>query len=205
MSFRVSATMPSIVQAWDQETRRLEIGMFRGMEDGAHMLKERLRDQVRAAGMGERLANTWRDRTYPQRKRASLHPTGFVWSNAPEIISFFNGQTEVVPVNGRRYLAIPSPTARAITGRKGARLPVATVLARLGGKTATIRNKKGHLLILWDARRAAARKRGAHRDMVLLYTLVPTVRSRKVFNVEEAVAAVGRSIPDLIEARLGER
>lgn len=84
-----------------------------------------LRGQIIQAGMGQRLANTWRGKVYPE-KGNSLTPTGYVWSNAPDIIDAFSRGATIRPVNGSNYLWIPTinvPRARRRQGRNGRLLP----------------------------------------------------------------------------------
>lgn len=65
------------------------------------------RQQVRDAGMGNRLANSWRSEVYPKGGR-SLNPAGYVWSAAPAIIDAFARGAHIRPVNGAKWLWIPT-------------------------------------------------------------------------------------------------
>jgi hypothetical protein len=65
------------------------------------------RRQVRDAGMGNRLANTWRAETYPK-GGSSLNPAGYVWSAAPTIIDAYVRGAYIRPVRGGKWLWIPS-------------------------------------------------------------------------------------------------
>lgn len=65
------------------------------------------RQQVRDAGLGNRLANTWRSETYPNSGK-SLNPAGYVWSAAPTIIDAYVRGAFIRPVNGSKWLWIPS-------------------------------------------------------------------------------------------------
>ena len=171
------------------------------MRDATNTLKLALRAEAEAAGLGSRLAYTWRARIYPD-KGSSITPTGFIWSKAPRIVQFFDSGNAVVPINGHRYLAIPTVTARAITGKKGARLTVAQVEAKLRRPIIVIPGKNGHLLGLFDQslNTKGVRKRGAKkRDLVLLYTFVPTVPGQKRLDVPAQVDRVAPTIPGLID------
>lgn len=201
MTIRASVNLTSLKEAMAQQERELTRAVTAGMKDGAGALKTALRDQVVAAGLGDRLAKTWRDRTYPE-KKASLHPKGWVWSKAPEIISAYDEGREIVPVNGRKYLAIPTRAARALTGKKGARLTVAQVEARLKRPIVIIRSKNGNLLGLYDPRTSASKRRGTKRDLILLYTFVPMVKVRKRLDVAREVERIAGKLPDLIGERL---
>jgi len=81
-----------------------------------------LRRQVTDAGMGTRLANTWRGGSYPVGARVSVNPGGYIWSNAPLIIDAFVRGATIRPVNGGNYQWIPTkdtPRSRARVSRRG--------------------------------------------------------------------------------------
>lgn len=197
---RVGVSTTSLSAACAAEERRLARGVTGGMRDATTLLKEGLRDDMRAARLGDRLANTWRARTYPQGK-TSLHPTGYAWSNAPEIALQFDTGSAIVPINGHQYLAIP--TASVPRGRRNRRLTVAETEAKLG-KLIVIKGRNGNLLGLYDASRTRSGRRrgGAKRTLVLLFTFVRQVAGRKRTDVRGVVDRVGRRVPSLIEARL---
>lgn len=80
-----------------------------------------LRRQVTDNGLGQQLANTWRDRVYPE-QRKSMTPTGYIWSNAPDIVEGFTRGATIRPVGSAKYLWIPTknvPRARGRVNRKG--------------------------------------------------------------------------------------
>src|SRR5579875_3462666 len=72
-------------------------------------LKSDLRSDVVDAGLGQRLANTWRGKTYPE-AGASLEAASFVWSKAPNIIDAFD-RGVTIRSNRGFWLAIPTPAA----------------------------------------------------------------------------------------------
>lgn len=88
--------------------------MARAGHDTMHELKDRgvsrLRASVREAGLGDRVANTWRGEVYPKRGY-SPEPALFIWSKAPELINAHQGET----IHGRDggWLAIPVPDSPA--------------------------------------------------------------------------------------------
>lgn len=189
-----------------REERVLAKAVTEGMKDATTALKDGLRQQVLSAGLGSRLANTWRARTFPERK-ASLHPTGYAWSNAPQVVDYFNRGPEVVPVNGHKYLAIP--TREALSGQfrkgRGQRMTVPEVERKLGQRLTIIKGRAGHLLGLYDASlgRGGKRRKGLKRNLVLLFTFVPAVKGVKRFDVASLVNTIGATVPDKIRARIG--
>jgi hypothetical protein len=85
------------------------------MRDTTYKALLELREQVTSAGLGQRLANTWRNRVFPERRR-SMTPSGYIWSNAPNIIDAFSRGAQVVPLAGRRFLASQPRTSRTPGG-----------------------------------------------------------------------------------------
>ncbi|MCC4234485.1 DUF6441 family protein [Sphingobium soli] len=77
------------------------------MNDEVDALKLELREQVTSAGLGARIAKTWRSNVYPKAGR-SLNPAGYIWSAAPEIISSYIDGATIRPVNGGKWLWIPT-------------------------------------------------------------------------------------------------
>src|SRR5579884_2686399 len=76
-------------------------------------LKVDLRADVVDAGLGQRLANTWRGKTYPE-GGISLEAASFVWSKAPNIVDAFDRGVTIKSSRGP-WLAIPTAAA----GMKG--------------------------------------------------------------------------------------
>ena len=202
---RVIAKIPSLRYAIAGEEKKLARAITAGMGDGTGELKQALRNDMLAAGLGDRLAKTWQGKVYPQRQ-ASLHPTGFIWSKAPQIASFYDGDNEILPINGHSYLAIPSARAKAITGKKGRRLTVAEVMAKLKRRLIIIKGKKGNLLGLIDDSIPARGKRraGLKRNLVLLFTFVRQVKGRKRLDVKALVGSIAPKIPNHIAARMAQ-
>ncbi len=80
-----------------------------GMREVTDGLKEDLRAEVREAGLGPRLANTWRGQTFPKTGE-SADAAAYVSSNAPKLIDAFDRGVTIKAKNGQ-YLAIPTPDA----------------------------------------------------------------------------------------------
>lgn len=106
------------------------------MRDTTEDVKVAFRDQVRAAGLGDRLASAVRGVTYPQSRNA-LEPTGWVYAQpskdgrgAAAIIESYASGANIVARAGRRLLAIPTDdTPRK---RQGNALAPAEVEAKFG-------------------------------------------------------------------------
>lgn len=107
---RVSAAIRGdLAEMMKAERRKGEAATFAGVDQATQGLRLDLRKQITGAGMGQRLANTWRSKTYPP-DRQSFKPGGSVWSKAPKIVSVFaTGAT--IRAKNRRFLAVPLPAA----------------------------------------------------------------------------------------------
>lgn len=93
------------------------VGFVTGaMADTTDDVKNAFRDQVRAAGLGDRLANAVRGIAYPNRAgRRSLSPAGWIYAQpskdgrgAAAIIESYSRETMIVARQGRRFLAVPT-------------------------------------------------------------------------------------------------
>lgn len=56
-----------------------------GVREATDGLKTELRRQITGAGLGSRLANTWRGEVYPKTGQ-SIGAAGYVWSKAPRLV-----------------------------------------------------------------------------------------------------------------------
>jgi hypothetical protein len=99
----------------DRTGAKIRRGAMRGAKRFEARAKLEYRQDVRRAGLGDRLANTWRTRVYPLRGE-SWHPTVHVWSNAPMLAAAHADGGTIVPKAGK-FLAIPTENV----GHKGGR------------------------------------------------------------------------------------
>jgi hypothetical protein len=173
------------------------------MREATAFLKDTLREQVTEAGMGRRLANTWRGETYPK-NRPSLEPAGFVWTKAPKIIDAFARGATIRPVNGAKYLWLPTKNVP----RKGRnRKMTPDEVDSLFNAEFVIRpsRKRGVLLAFIEvvgansgrgfrpatSRRLKGRRGLAPRQarLVHMFTLIPFARMPKRFDLQGAADA----------------
>ncbi len=165
-----------------------------------------LRGQVISAGFGGRLANTWRDRVYPQ-NRLTMTPTGYIWSNAPLIIDSFVRGATIRPVNGARYLWIPTDNVPSSRGRvdrrgrnvRGGKMSPEEVENAFNADLEIRPGKNGTLEAFIDATRAlrgrgfrrntpGRRRQGRFADPVLMFILRRTVRMPKALDLNGPAA-----------------
>jgi len=192
-------------------------------------LKQRLRQQVLAAGMGQRLANAaWQNKDYPggkalhsPRARRTLSPAGYVYSKAPLIVSAFaDGVTIQRP--GGQWLAIPTGAVPKSGGRGGGkRKSPVDVEAHFNRELRVVRPRGSDgryvLLVMDNVTRAKGRAgdRGQYRKLtkgrarqgrvaesVVMFILVPQVRLKKIFNLEVAARQAQEELAAALRARL---
>jgi hypothetical protein len=188
-------------------------------------LKTELRAQVEGAGLGTRLANTWQGRRYPVAS-ASANAAAFVWSKAPEIIDAFDRAPTIVPINGRRYLAIPTanvPHGAAGPGVRGGshRMSPAEVETYFNQDLKFARAGNGRLIAYVDVIGTAASsfKRATGKQLVRLYAkgksaqraaqvvmfiLTPTARMPKRLNVDDAAQHWADQVEPILETHIGD-
>jgi hypothetical protein len=106
---KLAATLARSLQADMQaELRDVERAVATGTRDAGRNLKTELRRQVASAGLGQRLANSWRDKHYPNQK---LDAASLVYTKAPQIIRAFD-EGAVIRSRRGRFLAVPTETRR---------------------------------------------------------------------------------------------
>jgi hypothetical protein len=187
-------------------------GAMRQVTDG---LKTELRADVTDAGLGQRLANTWRGKTYPE-AGASLEAASFVWSKAPNIVDAFD---RGVTIKSSRGLWLAIPTAAA--GVKGISATGAMKRITPGGwerRTGMMlrfvyRRGRPSLLVADNARLSKkglarpniGRTRGGAqftrlmgRSTVVVFILVPQVRLRKRLDIAAIAQRWADRVPGVI-------
>lgn len=199
---RTTVGVPDLGAAFDGLEGEFAAAATTAMRGATETLKTTLRDQVRSAGMGTRLANTWRAKAYPESRNA-LDPAGYAWSNAPGIIDAFARGATIVALGGRAYLWIPTRNVPRAPGQGRAtstkRMTPEQLLASLGLNRFVIkRGRAGHLLAFVVEGRGSTpggrlrrvRKgrlaHGADGQLVLMYTLAATIGLPKKFDLQDA-------------------
>lgn len=181
----------------------------RAMKRASGWLKDELRDQVKSAGMSQRLANTWRGETYP-RGRRSLTPAGYVWSNAPAIIESYAAGATLRPLGSKKFLWIPT---KAVPRQGRGRTPMTpTDVEVTFNQDLIIRNGRGRTKLAFvkatrarngrGFRRSTSRRlqQGRSSDLTLMFVLVPWVKKPKLFDLN----AAAEQAADLFVNYLGE-
>lgn len=168
-------------------------------------LKSDLRADVIDSGLGQRLANTWRGKTFPE-SGASIAAAAFVWSKAPSIVDAFDRGITIRSRHGF-WLAIPTPAA----GKTGLNPTGARKRITPGGwerRTGmrlrfVYRRGQPSLLVADEARMTkrglAVKSRGkTGRVTAVIFSLVPQVTLRKRLDVAAAASRWAARVPALI-------
>jgi hypothetical protein len=191
-----------------EEIKAAEEAVTAGVREGTEGLKQELRRQIAGAGLGQRLANTWRSEVYPKGAR-SIRAAGLVFSKASNIVRVYEEGAVIRSKHGF-FLAIPTPAA----GRfgDGRRKMTPGLWERMhGARLRFVYRRRGPSLLVADNRRARAGKRGGFakasasalrtgRGLVTvpMFLLVPQVTLRKRLDVAGAAEKWLTLLPQLV-------
>jgi hypothetical protein len=212
---KLAATITRALQADMQaDLREIERAVATGTRDAGRGLRTELRRQVASAGLGPRLANSWRDRHYPNQK---LDAASLVYTKAPQIIRTFD-EGAVIRSRSGRFLAIPTENAPR-KGTDGRRISPSTFPEHRLGPLRFVPRQSGPSLLAVDGLRASfsrksgelrsfgratdrARRSGQGLITVVMFLLVPQVKLTKRLDVARAAEHWSAQLPALIEQQL---
>ena len=212
---KFAATIARSLQADMQaELRDIERAVSTGTREAGGGLKTELRGQVAGAGLGQRLANSWRDKHYPNQH---LDAASLVYAKAPQIIRAFD-EGAVIRSKRGRFLAIPTENASR-KGTDGRRISPSTFPEHRFGPLRFVPRSSGPSLLVVDGLRASfSRKTGELRGFrraterpprraqgltsVVMFLLVPQVKLSKRLDVTRTAERWSAQLPDLIEQQL---
>jgi hypothetical protein len=207
---KLAAAIARSLQADMQaELREIERAVAAGTRDAGRGLKTELRRQVASAGLGQRLANSWRDKHYPNQK---LDAASLVYTKAPQIIRAFD-EGAVIRSRRGRFLAIPTENAPR-KGTDGKRIRPSTFPEHRFGPLRFVPRRSGPSLLVVDGLRASfsrktgglrgfrratdqARERGEGLTTVVMFLLVPQVKLRKRLDVARVAERWSAQLPAL--------
>lgn len=107
---RISAAIEGDLKRFlADELKAGEEAVTAGIREATDGLKLELRQQIVGAGLGQRLANTWRSEVYPKGQK-SIRAAGLVFSKAPNIVRAFDSGAVIRSKHGF-FLAIPTSAA----------------------------------------------------------------------------------------------
>jgi Family of unknown function (DUF6441) len=175
----------SLQASMQTELRDIERAVSSGTRDAGRGLKTELRRQVASAGLGQRLANSWRAKHYSNQK---LDAASLVYTKAPQIIRAFN-ESAVIRSKRGRWLTIPTENAPR-RGTDGKRISPSTFPEHRFGPLRFVPRQSGPSLLVVDGLRASfsrqtgelrgfrratdrARRSGQGLTTVVMFLLVP--------------------------------
>jgi len=212
---KLTATIMRSVEAGTQtELRDIERAVASGTREAGRGLKVELRRQVASAGLGQRLANSWRDKHYANQK---LDAASLVYTKAPQIIRAFD-EGAVIRSRRGRFVAIPTENAPR-KGTDGRRISPSTFPEHRFGPLRFVPRPTGPSLLVADGLRASfsrqtdelrgfrraterARRSGQGLTTVVMFLLVPQVKLRERLDVGRAAERWSAHLPALIEQQL---
>ncbi|MDH3661178.1 MAG: DUF6441 family protein [Alphaproteobacteria bacterium] len=212
---KLAAAIAGSLQAgMKAELRAIERAVASGTKDAGRGLKTGLRRQVTSAGLGQRLANSWRDKHYPNQK---IDAASVIYSKAPQIIRAFDEGAQIRAKRGQ-FLAIPTENApRRGTDRR--RISPSNFPEHRFGPLRLVPRRNGPSLLVVDGVRASfSRKTGGLRGFrrasdraqrtgrglttVVMFVLVPQVKLEKRLDVRREAERWSARLPVLIDQRL---
>ncbi|WP_419798689.1 MAG: DUF6441 family protein [Terasakiella sp.] len=196
------------------ELRQIEKAVTSGIKDAGDGLKGSLRRQVISAGLGTRLARTWRNRAYPNK---GYDAASLVWSKAPQIVRTFDRGTVIKSKSGF-WLAIPTAAAPK-RGFGGKRItPSNFPEHRFGPLRFVYRRGQPSLLVVDGVRvsgktgRVGRRAKGGSFTKtgriksgittVVMFVMVPQVKMPKRLDVRRAAETWSHRTPNLINRHM---
>jgi Family of unknown function (DUF6441) len=209
---KLAAILARSLQADMQaELRDVERAVAAGTRAAGRGLRTDLRRQVTSAGPGQRLANSWHDRHYPNQK---LDAASLVYTKAPQIIRAFD-EGAVIRSGRGRFLAIPTENAPR-KGTDGRRIRPSTFPEHRFGPLRFVPRPTGPSLLVVDGLRASfsrqtgqlrgfrratdrARRSGQGLTTVVMLLLVRQVQLPKRLDVARAGERWTGQLPALIE------
>ncbi len=203
----VAALEGNLNKIMAEEVRSAEKAVTAGVRQATDGLKLELRGQITNAGLGQRLANTWRGQVYPKGS-LSINAAGFVWSKAPDIVRSY-AYGAVIRSSKGFFLAIP--TAAAGKYAMGKKITPGGWEQAHGKRLRFVYRRGAPSLLVADDMRARTGKRGGFADAsakaiktgrglvtVPIFILVPQVTIRKRFDIDSAARKWIDLVPKLV-------
>ncbi|MEP0155247.1 DUF6441 family protein [Pseudophaeobacter sp.] len=214
-----AALMGDLERYMADELALSEVAVTAGIRNTVTDTKHALRSEVVQAGLGRRLANSWRSKMYPGAGH-SLDAAGVVYTKSPHLIRAFD---QGVTIKGKTssWLAVPTEHApKRGTDRKRihpgnfpeSRLGELRFIYRKGQASLLVvdnqRQRKGKRGGFAPSRSKRALKTGNGLATVIMFFLVPQVRLKRRLNVKKETdhqaAQLARQIDDEFRRRSGK-
>ncbi|CAK0740386.1 Phage virion morphogenesis protein [Azospirillaceae bacterium] len=214
---RVLLTLDGVADDLRREADVLVAAATRGVAEATENLAGALRNQVVSAGLGERLARTWKHGMDAPKGNVI---SGAVWSKAPLIIQGFDEGATIVARNGSRWLAIPTDNvpprergAKAPGAHPRSKMTPVEVEANFNHDLRLVPSPSGAsaYLVMDDLISARSGRgfrsttprrlaQGREARSILMFVLVPQVTLSKRLDVAGAIARIEQDFPNMILA-----
>ena len=179
-----AAVEGSLVEYMEREYQNCARAVTKGVSLAANGLKTAMRTQVKSAGLGSRLANTWRGDVYPKAKN-SISAAGVVYTKAQKIMEGFEFASVIRSPNGF-WLAVPTT---AIKKRAyGKRMTPALYERSKGVQLRFVYRSHGASFLVHEQR----------KKTIIAFILVPQVKMPKIINFETESKKWQAKVPSLI-------
>lgn len=205
---RIEATLTGdLSRMMAAEIKAAEGAVTAGMRAATDGLKSELRAQITDAGLGSRLARTWRGEVFPKGK-SSIAAAGFVWSKAPGIVRVYEEGAVIRSTRGF-FLAIPTAAAGRF-GDGGKKITPGGWERRTGQRLRFVFRRGAPSLLVADLRARTGKRGGFGRASatalrtgrglatVPIFVLVPQVTFKKRLDVAGAAARWQARLPGLV-------
>jgi hypothetical protein len=203
MRFQFKA--PDLSKVLKETEQDIEKSVTNAMREVTETLKQDLREDVIAGGLGPRLARTWRGKTFPERTE-SLNAASFVWSKAAKLADAFDRGALIKSRDGF-FLAIPTaaagPTGRSANGRSE-RITPGGWERRTGLRLRFVYRRGAPSLLVADQSRlnskglAAANRRKRGDTSIPIFILVPQAKLKKRLNIEKIAEETADRVPAIL-------
>ena len=206
----------------DAQHQEVARAIYEATDATAILVKNRFRQQIRSAGLGNRLAKSWQHKTYPDKRVLTLEPAAVIRSKAPHIVSAFSSGD---PIRSRRaggFLAVPTDYAPASRkrGARRRRMSMEDFLDEFGNDSLKVfpQPGTGNRVFLAVAETGFRRTRGKRRrsrrvtpggraksETVLMYVLIKQVRLAKRFDIASAARGAQRIFASKVAENIAKR
>lgn len=203
----VAALQGDLRRIMAAEVKAAEQAVTSGVRQATDGLKLELRSQVTNAGLGDRLAKSWRGEVYPK-GQPSVNAAGYVWSQAPQIISAFAEGVTIRSKHGR-FLAIPT---QYVTRRRNKRLmPADFAEAGIPLRYVPPQGARHVGLLVVDNFRVTSKgkarvasptalKTGRGLATIVMFILIPQTSLKKRFDIDSAAGKWVDRVPGMVVA-----
>jgi hypothetical protein len=174
-------------------------------------LRNKWREQIRAAGLGRGVEKAVRMDVYPRASKQTLHPSSLVYSNARKIHTAFNDGGTIIAKGNHRYLAIPTDNVPREAFRK--RMSPQACEKYFGQKLKFVPNegrRPGGVFVMDDILRSKNDKgfkpgtkrrlaQGREKQSVIMFVLVRQVTLQKTLDFAGATREAEQILVDMLK------